>query len=93
VQALDEAYGLKICWRFSFGLLRHALRLHLHLAGQNKFVKISPVHPARSSDALTLAKQVNHHGQFCNIWGTIHPYHALQKDLWCYGLLSARKPG
>lgn len=31
--------------------------------------------------------------QISNIWGTIHQYHALQKDLWCYGLLSARKPG
>lgn len=30
--------------------------------------------------------------QVSNIWGTIHQYHALEKGLWCYGLLSARKP-
>lgn len=31
--------------------------------------------------------------QVSNLWGTIHQYDALQKNLWCYGLLSARKPG
>jgi cyclopropane fatty-acyl-phospholipid synthase-like methyltransferase len=30
--------------------------------------------------------------QVSNVWGTIHQYEALQKHLWVYGLLSARKP-
>jgi tocopherol O-methyltransferase len=30
--------------------------------------------------------------QISNVWGTIHQYHALEKKLWCYGLLSATKP-
>ena len=30
--------------------------------------------------------------QISNVWGSIHQYHALEKKLWCYGLLSATKP-
>ena len=46
---------------------------------------------------LWAAKALNKVGivsnvQVSNVLGTIHQYDALQKNLWCYGLLSAKKP-
>lgn len=77
-----EQVGLR---NFSFrDITQHTMRSILNIKEHgDKWLKA-----ATTLNKLGIVSDV----QVSNVWGTIHQYHALEKGLWCYGLLSAQKP-